>query len=76
MGKPRGRKWAGAHESKRGRDRVSNERELMSQEFGGHDAQSAYDNNAMAIAVAAKRRKFSMGSLKSVSFAGTATAKV
>jgi len=49
----------------RGRDRVSNERELMSQEFGGHDAQSAYDNNAMAIAVAAKRRKFSMGSLKS-----------
>ena len=37
----------------------------MSQEFGGHGAQSAYDNNAMAIAVAAKRRKFSLGSLKS-----------
>ena len=50
---------------KRGRDRVSNERELMSQEFGGHGAQSAYDNNAMAIAVAAKRRKFFLGSLKS-----------
>jgi hypothetical protein len=49
MGKPTGR----------------NERELMSQEFGGHGAQSAYDNNAMAIAVAAKRRKFSLGSLKS-----------
>jgi len=37
----------------------------MSQEFGGHGAQSAYDNNAMAIAVAAKRRKFFLGSLKS-----------
>jgi hypothetical protein len=35
----------------------------MSQEFGGHGAQSAYGNNAMAIA--AKRRKFSLGSLKS-----------
>ena len=37
----------------------------MSQEFGGHGVQSAYDDNAMAIAVAAKRRKFSLGSLKS-----------
>lgn len=51
--------------SELGSERVSNERELMSQEFGGHGAQSAYDNNAMAIAVAAKRRKFSLGSLKS-----------
>ena len=37
----------------------------VSQEFGGHGVQSAYDNNAMAIAVAAKRRKFFLGSLKS-----------
>ena len=51
--------------SELGSERVSNERELMSQEFGGHRAQSAYDNNAMAIAVAAKRRKFFLGSLKS-----------
>ena len=51
--------------SQLGSERVSNERELMSQEFGGHRAQSAYDNNAMAIAVAAKRRKFFLGSLKS-----------
>jgi hypothetical protein len=40
-------------------------RVLTSEEFGGHGAQSAYDNNAMAIAVAAKRRKFSLRSLKS-----------
>ena len=37
----------------------------LAEEFGGHGAQSAYDNKAMAIAVAAKRRKFSLGSLKS-----------
>ena len=35
------------------------------EEFGGHGAQSAYGDDAMAIAVAAKRRKFSVGSLKS-----------
>ena len=36
-----------------------------SEQFGGRGVQSAYGNDAMAIAVAAKRRKFSLGSLKS-----------
>jgi hypothetical protein len=35
------------------------------EEFGGRGAQSAYGSDAMAIAVAAKRRTFSLGSLKS-----------
>ena len=35
-----------------------------SEQFGGRGAQSAYRNAAMAIAVAAKRQKFSLGSLK------------
>jgi hypothetical protein len=76
MGKPTGRmelfggsdiegQVARVAARKRGSDRVSNERELMSQEFGGHGAPSAYGNNAMTIAVAAKRQKFSLGSLKS-----------
>ncbi len=37
----------------------------MSQEFDGRGAQSAYGSDAMASAVAAKRRKFSVESLKS-----------